>query len=328
MAESEREEANVTDDLALDLVRIIRRESRPAEPRRPEYPPYDHLEVPVHAVLFDVYGTLFVSASGDISLHASSIPEGRSAGSGPVELALRAAGCDILDASAAEQVGRSEYLAVIKTIHSEKQNLGIEFPEVDIVKVWAAVFEELNGTGLIRSPEDPVTVYRAAVMYECLTNPVWPMPGARELLTGLARASIPVGLISNAQFYTPLLFPALLDATLAELGIHECLCSWSYRRGVAKPAPRLFESVREELLRNYALSPHSVLYVGNDMLNDILPAQQAGFSTCLFAGDSRSLRLREDDPRCVHLHADAAVDALAQVTGILDLTTTARKEHR
>lgn len=327
MAESEREEANVTDDLALDLVRLIRRESRPIEPIPPQYPFYDNLESPVRAVLFDVYGTLFVSASGDISLHAVENRNQNSDAFGPVVSALRAAGCNVLDAPNAEQVGRSEYLAVIEAIHAEKRKLGIAFPEVDIVEVWSAVFDELNGSGLILPNQDPTAVYRAAVTYECLTNPVWPMPGAAELLGRIAQTNIPVGLISNAQFYTPLLFPALFERTLADLGVDDCLCNWSYRRGVAKPALRLFETVREVLLRNYAVAPENVLYIGNDMLNDILPAQQAGFSTCLFAGDSRSLRLREEEPRCAHLRPDSAVGTLAQLSRVLDLTTTIGKEH-
>ena len=33
------------------------------------------------------------------------------------------------------------------------------------------------------------------------------------------------------------------------------------------------------------------------MLNDISAASRAGFKTALFAGDRRSLRLREGDPR-------------------------------
>ena len=52
-----------------------------------------------------------------------------------------------------------------------------------------------------------------------------------------------------------------------------------------------------DTLRTYSIEPRAALCVGNDMLNDICPAQELGFRTALFAGDARSLRLRENDPR-------------------------------
>ena len=59
----------------------------------------------------------------------------------------------------------------------------------------------------------------------------------------------------------------------------------------------------------------SVLYVGNDMLNDIFPAQKEGFKTGLFAGDVRSLRLRSDEPVCENLSADIVITDLVQLLG-------------
>lgn len=55
------------------------------------------------------------------------------------------------------------------------------------------------------------------------------------------------------------------------------------------------------------------LYVGNDMLNDILPANREGFQTCLFAGDRRSLRLREQDPRCAGVAPTEVVGSLREL---------------
>ncbi len=332
MAGTEREQLNVADDLALELIRILRHENKPQfpEPTHPQI--FDNVTSPIKALLLDIYGTLFVSASGDISVHASRVravhPADPVADEGPIVAALRSARCEILDRAGTEEVGHEEYLAAIEAAHEEKRQLGIEFPEVDILRVWTAVFEELSGTGLIRSSDDPKAPYLAAVTYECRTNPVWPMPGAEELLRLLAAEEFPVGLISNAQFYTPLLFPALLNHSLEELGIDDCLCSWSFRRGFAKPSLPLYDTVREVLYRNYAIAPEEVLYVGNDMLNDMLPAQEVGFSTCIFAGDAGSLRLREDDPRCARVRPDAIAGALGELPGILKIRSSAGKEHK
>jgi putative hydrolase of the HAD superfamily len=49
------------------------------------------------------------------------------------------------------------------------------------------------------------------------------------------------------------------------------------------------------------------------MLNDMLPAYAEGFQTALFAGDKRSLRLREDDPRCKNLSPDLVITDLRQL---------------
>jgi putative hydrolase of the HAD superfamily len=50
-----------------------------------------------------------------------------------------------------------------------------------------------------------------------------------------------------------------------------------------------------------------VLYVGNDMLHDVLPAAAMGFRTALFAGDRRSLRRREGDARVASVTPDVVV---------------------
>jgi putative hydrolase of the HAD superfamily len=66
-------------------------------------------------------------------------------------------------------------------------------------------------------------------------------------------------------------------------------------------------------LSKRGISPESVLYVGNDMRNDIAPAARCGFRTALFAGDARSLRLRPDEPLCDGVNADIVVKELADL---------------
>ncbi|MFO8111277.1 MAG: hypothetical protein R6T92_02100, partial [Desulfosalsimonadaceae bacterium] len=53
-----------------------------------------------------------------------------------------------------------------------------------------------------------------------------------------------------------------------------------------------------QTLFKYGIFPEDVLFLGNDMRNDILPARRIGFQTALFAGDRRSLRLCRDGPCC------------------------------
>lgn len=121
-----------------------------------------------------------------------------------------------------------------------------------------------------------------------------------------------MGLISNAQFYTVYLFKWLLGAAPEDLGFQPGLIFLSYQTGYAKPSPELFQRAADAL-NKMNIQTQAVLFMGNDMLNDILPAKRAGFKTALFAGDKRSLRLRKDDPRCRNQSADIVLTDLIQL---------------
>jgi putative hydrolase of the HAD superfamily len=167
---------------------------------------------------------------------------------------------------------------LIATAHAASPH---PFPEIDIREIHAALHPELA----------PDEVEALAVVHERKANPVSPMPGAAETLRQLAAKGIPLGLISNAQFYTVPVLEEALGATLTELGIDPDLCCFSYLERRAKPDPYLFEIVRDKLARR-GIPAAEVLYIGNDVRNDVAPARTTGFRTALFAGDPTSLRLR------------------------------------
>jgi putative hydrolase of the HAD superfamily len=155
------------------------------------------------------------------------------------------------------------------------------FPEVDIREIHAAMYPELS----------PAEIERSAIVHEQTVNPVQAMPGAVETLRDLSSRGLLLGLVSNAQFYTVPVMEGCLAEPLDDLGIDPGLCVFSYLERRAKPDVHLFEVVRERLLKR-GIQPEEVLYVGNDVRNDIDPAKAAGFRTALFAGDESSLRLR------------------------------------
>ena len=287
-----------------ELVRRIRDLSRPLEPLPTEYAEkMSHLEN-IQAVLFDVYGTLFVSGSGDISLAALRND------AAVLSEALAAAGFEGRLGEAAER-GAQVFLKSIGDAHAKRRGEGVAHPEVQIRAIWQSVLQVLEGDGLLTEPITFENVARLAVEYECRVNPVWPMPGAADILSSLHQRRKRLGTVSNAQFYTPLLFEVFFDKTLPELGFDLTLCAWSYQAREAKPSVGLFQEPLARLQREHSIAPENVLYVGNDMLNDILPASQLGCKTCLFAGDARSLRLREDDERCGSLAPDLIINDLS-----------------
>ncbi len=142
------------------------------------------------------------------------------------------------------------------------------------------------------------------------------MPGAMSLLDTLKRAGIMTGIISNAQFYTPLIFEALLGKNVQELGFDADLCAWSWRAGAAKPSLKMFRQVDHVLGNKYGIPHESILYAGNDMLKDIMPARSLNWKTALFAGDRRSLRLREDDPKVKDIKPWCIITKLEQLKSL------------
>ncbi|MCF7854141.1 MAG: HAD family hydrolase [Candidatus Pacebacteria bacterium] len=260
----------------------------------------------VRAVLFDVYGTLFVSGSGDISIASDLSSE-----EAWTEAAMNAGIAGDL-CTAAPRALRFLH-AVIREKHESAKNLGITCPEVDIREVWRKVLGMLAEQRLVSSEATDSLIEKLAVEYECLVNPVWPMPDCYAVLKHFREQGVKLGIVSNAQFYTPLLFEALLGQPVADLGVERALCMYSYRIREAKPSVNLFKPILEVLQKTWGITPAETLYVGNDMLNDILPAAQLGCRTALFAGDRRSLRLRQDDERCRDLIPDAIVTSLRQL---------------
>ena len=247
---------------------------------------------PVRCMLFDIYGTLFISASGDIGI----------AKGGKKPLRQLDSLLNRFDIGLSSKHLLAAYYRAIETDHRNSQASGIAFPEVDIMRIW----KEVLGSASSEQVRD------FAVAFELLSNPTYPMPSLAKLLTACRKSSVQMGLISNAQFYTPLLFQWFLNADVEKLGFDPGLVFFSYRHGHAKPGQHLFQLAANQL-RRMKIPASSVLYVGNDMLNDIYPAQQSGFLTALFAGDARSLRMRKDDPRCHVLDPDLVVTDLKQL---------------
>ena len=261
----------------------------------------------VRAVLFDVYGTLLVSGSGDVGVMREAACE-KALAEALAAVGLSSPGGSLDEAA---HVGMESFFLTIEAFHEQSRSRGVEYPEVDIIAVWSRVVAELNRRGLLGVQFEP-DIRRLAVEYESRANPTWPMPGLEDCLASLHRGGLRLGMVSNAQFYTPELFPALLGKEAEELGFEPGLQFYSYQYGWSKPGRKLYELASAELQR-LQIEPENVIFVGNDMLNDILPAKQVGFRTALFAGDRRSLRLREDDPLVLEIVPDLVLIELGQL---------------
>ena len=251
-----------------------------------------NLKKKIKCMIFDIYGTLFISASGDIGIAKEKVAEAYELEQLLIKFKIRKTRKAVLN----------DLFSGIEKKHDELRKQGIDFPEVEIDRIWMSILKS----------NDLVTVREFAAMFEMVVNPVYPMPNLKEMLSACKKSKVLLGIISNAQFYTPYLFEWLLDSNLEKLGFHPDLILFSYKSGHAKPSPFMFQSAVERL-KGLNVPADSALYIGNDMLNDIYPAKNAGFNTALFAGDARSLRLRKDVTKCKNLSADLVITDLIQL---------------
>jgi len=285
------------------LLQIIQRHAQPlpAEPTGVD-PQLQAIEN-VRAVVFDVYGTLLISGSGDVG---TTDVDSRPAAFGEA-LAAVSIPWDGNNVSGVELL-----TGTIARHHTRDREQGIDHPEVDIRDVWWDVLAALVDEGLVDEKTIPGDPTPLALEYEMRTNPVAPMPGCGDVLHQIRDTGLPLGIVSNAQVFTRLLFPGLLNESLDDLGFDPELCVWSYEHHRAKPGTFLYEQLAGGL-DSRGIAAYEVLYVGNDMLKDIWPASRVGFRTALFAGDRRSYRPRSGDERLRGVEADLVLTKLAQL---------------
>lgn len=211
----------------------------------------------IRAVIFDIYGTLAISPPAAIRPDRS------------------------FDPILAEIIGDAGYpvtssvtTALHRLLVSHHAASTADHPEIDLRELWS----ELLGTEV--SPELIQTI-------EDAWHPIQPMPGAAEIIRHLHQSGIRLGFLSNAQLNT---LPAL-DRILGNITqlFEPDLTFLSYQHRIAKPSPLLFGKLADALAAR-GIAPDETLYVGNDPLQDIVPAANAGFRTALFTGHPDSLR--------------------------------------
>jgi len=276
----------------VEINALISKYIRPIYPLPSSLGQSGKVEGKIKAILFDLYGTLFISRSGDISMAKKESPQTEK-----LEKLLYNFGIQ-----KEPQTVLKQFFTAIENQHKLLKRKGVDFPEVEIDQIWMRVLEN----------DDLETVRTFAIEFELIANPVYPMPHLERMLSVCRDSNVLMGIISNAQFYTPYLFNWFLDSNPENLGFHPDLILYSYKFGYSKPSTFMFQ-VAADKLKNMDVPAHSAIYFGNDMLNDIYTAKKAGFKTELFAGDTRSLRLRENFPKFKDLSADIVITDLVQI---------------
>ena len=274
---------------------LISKYIHPLYPEKTDIKPSGSIKKPVKAILFDIYGTLIISGSGGINATENKVTNRHK-----IEALFKKYSVN----SSIDEIN-ALFVETVKKEHLKLKKNGADYPEIIIEKIW------MDLLGL----DNLATARKYAIEFEFITNPVYPMPNLKKTIEYLSSKNH-LGIISNAQFYTPMLIEWFLGSDLKQRSFNENLLFFSYKFGYAKPSSFLFKLAKKNL-KTKNLHPSSVLYVGNDMLNDIYTAQKEGFQTALFAGDKRSLRLREDNVFCKTLSPDITITDLSQLLDYL-----------
>jgi len=261
----------------------------------------------IHLIAYDFYGTLFISGVGDIGVDDGLY------NTGILKHVLESSGITIVNEDAADKAFHI-YNQVVEEYIKKAKTSGIEYPEPDIRSIWQSVLSILRKNKLVQFRENSKLYESVSVEFEARMNPVWPVPGIVDTLVYFKQSGIKQGIISNSQFYTPIVLEALTGYSLHELGFSEELLHWSFEEKMKKPDLQFYKNYIDKARNSYPdIKPENMLYIGNDMLKDIYPAHTLGMKTALFAGDNRSLKWRRDDERCKNLEPDLIVTNALQL---------------
>ena len=133
----------------------------------------------IKAVIFDIYGTLLISGSGDVG---TTLEAGSTAA---FTEALMRLGIGNIQNESVVRI-KKLFFDLIEEDHSKLRADGYPFPEVDIIRIWTEIFTDSELISI--SPElEALAPSIAAATYESIVNPVNIMPGADILLNKLKK---------------------------------------------------------------------------------------------------------------------------------------------
>ena len=252
-------------------------------------------------IFWDVYGTLVVAPRGNLDSLLQREAELRTV----FERTIKNFGLN-----AVPERLHDLFLRGIQAEREARVAQGIAHPEVRIDEIWFKLLEKFRpdpvasapgsirgdfaleiGQNLVHGSDSPEAAAReVALFFQRQANPTQLQPHAFDVLTVFKQRGLRHGIISNAQFYTPIELSLLLREESAsavctyESIFDPLLVFFSFELGSAKPDLALFRRAVEALTRENIM-PDDCVFVGNSPVNDIAPAQHIGFKTVLFAPD-------------------------------------------
>jgi len=193
---------------------------------------------------------------------------------------------------------RDFYHGLIAISHQKLRENGATEPEIRIEEIWHTILLMMERHGFDHENSGAENVhelsFHVAYYYNFHSLGRGFYPGVVSALTTLRDSNLKLGVLSNAQFYTPIDLTLFVreqsnDRLDDYLEIFDTdLTFYSYQYKAAKPGQALFRKLFDALYQ-FRILPSQTVVVGNDLLADIKPAQEVGMKTALFTGDSRTV---------------------------------------
>ena len=160
----------------------------------------------------------------------------------------------------------------VRASHAMAKARGIVCPEVQ----WPGILRSVL-PGFEHLPPDRRMAFQ--VSQQALTRTLALAPDAAPALLQWAAEGIPLGIASNAQGYTLHELGAVMAPEGLSVGLFaNDLVLWSWHLGFSKPDPYFFQALSARLSAR-GISARDVLFIGDRMDNDILPARALGMRT-------------------------------------------------
>jgi putative hydrolase of the HAD superfamily len=213
--------------------------------------------MPIRAMLFDLWGTLFVDdANGVATMERRNAARVRMAGDALTALGFRydAERIDTAFRAAGEAHG---------LVHAEGLDLSAEGRTVLYLRhLDPALADQLDEDGWRRMHE--------AILTPALSAPPGMMPGAVEVLSEVKSLGLPIGLVSNAGATPGFVLRRIMDGH-GLLG-HFDHTTFSDEVELAKPSPGIFEDALDAL----GVEPAEAAFLGDQPILDVLGPRNAG----------------------------------------------------
>ncbi len=196
-----------------------------------------------------------------------------------------------------EKTLRDFYHGLIALKHEKALRKGVSFPEVKIEEIWTVIILMLRRHGYdpagLGLGEDSDVARCMAFFYHFHSLGRGLYPGVVTAMEKLRENNIKCGIVSNAQFYTPIDLTLFIREQSGDryddyLELFDTdLVFYSFEYGVSKPNQKLFRKLFDALYELHIL-PQQTVFVGNDLKTDIQPAKEAGMLSAFFSGDRRA----------------------------------------
>lgn len=201
---------------------------------------------------------------------------------------------------------------------------GEKYPEFPVERQWEGIIRKLLQNEYVIETGKYGTLEELAVkiayFFHRSLQGVGAQASAADTVQWLKDRKYWQGILADAQCFTMLQLQRSLAEQNPQVMLDFCIPSFcrslSFQVKGRKPSERLFKDMVQKL-RSAGIEPEETLHISNDLPNDLAPARRLGFITCLYTGDSKSLKAPPELVADRTIRPVVMINDLAQVVDML-----------